>query len=226
MAGNGYYMGLLMNDMPPVPHVNEVGDEVEQQAVHPHHRAKITVEKIAIATAMFSAGWSAQAVASALECSISAAYELRKKSEPNTVGEPRQPYVPRKRGRKPQPQVTNTRRQMVKNILSTEPDVQQVAVAERLPMPVHQTTICRDIKAIGLTRKRLQIVPFERNTPQNIQRRRTFAETLYGIPDNQLVFLDETGHNLHLSSTYGYSAAGQPAVRFQNANRGRNLTGK
>jgi transposase len=173
--------------------------------------------------AFFPVG-NAVAVAKALGCSRSQAYKLKKDTEPAIVGHQRQAYIPKKRGRKSQPQLREARREMVRNLLTGQPELQQVAVAEFLPVPVHQSTIARDIKAIGWSRKRFQIIPFERNSHQNVLRRRQYAEMLTLVNDNRLIFIDETGHNLHLSTIYGYSAAGQPDIQMVNANRGKNLT--
>jgi transposase/arginine repressor len=202
---------------------NEVLIE-EHPLQQPQPRSKITQDKIDIATAMFNDGQKPAAVANALNCSLRKAQQMKKDTDPQMIGGQRQPYQPKKRGRTPQLHLIEARQQAVRNILTAEPDLHQTAVGERLLNPVKQCTISKDIKRLGWTRKSLQIVPFERNTPQNMQRRRQFAETINVINDHRLVYIDETGHNLHLSTTHGYAPAGQPAIRGIQANRGKNLT--
>jgi transposase len=199
---------------------------LDQQAHQPQpsKRTKLTAEKIAVATAMFSAGQRPSDVATAVGCSLRKAQQLKKDTNPEFDGGQRKPYVPQKRGRKSQPQVSEVRRQMVRNVLVLDPSLEQAAVSEMLPTPVHYSTISRDIKSLGWSRKQLQKVPFERNTPENLHRRRLFAETTSLISDNRLVYIDETGFNLHVSSTHGYSPSGQPAVLMVQANRGQNMT--
>lgn len=231
------FVGMVIADQWPVivddympavaPEDPLVGDNVPnvpQEPVEPRRRTAITADKIAIAVAMFNNGQSSRAVATALGCSIRKAHVIRKDTAPGMVGEVRKCYQPKKRGRKPHPEGKEIRQQMVRNILSGAPHLQQAAISEMLPVPVHVSTVSRDIHAIGYTRKELQTVPFERNKPENIQRRQQYAAILNQIGDQRLVFLDETGHNLHLSTTHGYSPAGQPAVHHLNANRGQNLT--
>jgi transposase len=74
------------------------------------------------------------------------------------------------------------------------------------------------------TRKRLQKIPVERNSDRVVDLRRSYCEIISNVPSDSLIFLDETGFNLHTSYNYGYSPAGQPAVIGLPANRGRNLS--
>ena len=66
-------------------------------------------------------------------------------------------------------------------------------------------TISRYLKGMEITRKRLSIVPRERNTPRIIDLRQEFCRRINNIQDENLVFLDETGFNLHTKQNYGYS---------------------
>jgi hypothetical protein len=229
MLSNSSYVALLEDSLLPVEAypLPENQDEIQQNPLS--HNAKqqrtaITSEKIAIAVAMFNSGQSVTSVAAALGCSTRKAYDIRKKTAPRNVGDTRKAYEPLKRGRKLRPEERGNRQQMVRNMLSAHPHLQLSAVNEMLPSPVHISTICRDIKTIGFSRKALQIVPYERNTQENMIRRRQYAELISVFSDNQLVFIDETSHNLHLSSTHGYSPIDKPAVQLINANRGKNLT--
>jgi len=54
-------------------------------------------------------------------------------------------------------------------------------------------------------RKRLVLIPEERNTPKNIDARQNYAREVQFIANSNLVFLDETGLNLHQMRNYGYS---------------------
>ena len=217
-------MAMLM-EFDEVNSVNPIlNSHVSQQEVQSISRVKMTPEKVSVATAMFNNRQKPATVAFALGCSLRKAYQIQHDTFPKNIGELRQSYTPKKRGRKSCTSGKEARQQLVKSILTVEPYLEQPAITELLPTPVHPSTICRDIKAIGWTRKVMQTVTFDKNTPQNLQRRRQYAEVVNQINDNRLIFIDETGHNLHLSTTHGYSASGTPAVRFLNANRGKNLT--
>ncbi|XP_065670352.1 uncharacterized protein LOC136088977 [Hydra vulgaris] len=85
-------------------------------------------------------------------------------------------------------------------------------------------TISKYLKSMEFTRKRLTLVPKERNSPQNVDLRQSFCRTNNSIPDNNLVFLDETGFNLHTSKQYGYSIKNTKCFVTVPANRGKNVS--
>jgi hypothetical protein len=44
------------------------------------------------------------------------------------------------------------------------------------------------------------------------------------VPVENLVYLDETGVNLHQSKNYGYSPINEKAYKIVNGNRGQNIS--
>ncbi|KII64545.1 hypothetical protein RF11_11501 [Thelohanellus kitauei] len=44
------------------------------------------------------------------------------------------------------------------------------------------------------------------------------------IPDESLIFIDETGINLHLKTHYGYAPTGMASTLNEPANRGQNIS--
>ncbi|KII74693.1 hypothetical protein RF11_11391 [Thelohanellus kitauei] len=44
------------------------------------------------------------------------------------------------------------------------------------------------------------------------------------IPDKSLIFIDETGINLHLNTHYGYAPTGMAQILNEPANRGQNIS--
>nr|XP_047136013.1 uncharacterized protein LOC124813258 [Hydra vulgaris] len=87
-----------------------------------------------------------------------------------------------------------------------------------------QPTISRKLKRSDLSRKRVVHVPEERNSTRIINARYAFASEINGISDEKLIYLDETGFNVHTNSTYGYSLRGAPAILQSPANRGKNVS--
>lgn len=73
-----------------------------------------------------------------------------------------------------------------------------------------------------ITRKRLILVPRERNTAARIDERAIYAADVDRFTDDQLVFLDETGFSEHTRRTYGYSNKNSPAYITVPANKGIN----
>lgn len=86
------------------------------------------------------------------------------------------------------------------------------------------STISRKLKKLGITRKRLSIIPEERNTQERIVERLQYANDLLRYSNANLVFLDESGFNEHIKRAYGYSLKNQKAVINLRANRGKNIS--
>lgn len=85
-----------------------------------------------------------------------------------------------------------------------------------------QPTISRKIGKINFTRKKLALVPVERNSEEKINARAIYANQMINIPDSNLIFLDETGFNEHTSRGYGYSSCNVKAYQNVPANKGVN----
>lgn len=103
----------------------------------------------------------------------------------------------------------------------------QKGIAQHLlgqSIEISQPTVCRTLKKLGVTRKRVNRVAENTLSPQLIAERKQFALKLRTIPKEKLLFLDETGFNLHTSRNYGYSPINTPCVSTVPANRGRNVS--
>ena len=74
------------------------------------------------------------------------------------------------------------------------------------------------------TRKRLVTIPEEINNTKNITSRQCYAREIQFIPDENFVFLDETGSNLHQSQNYGYSPKTMKAFRVVKGSREKNIS--
>ncbi|KAG0441815.1 hypothetical protein DMUE_0770 [Dictyocoela muelleri] len=102
-----------------------------------------------------------------------------------------------------------------KNIIASEiglnPCVSLKSLCEKL---IHNNvsgsysvpTVSRIIKNMNYSRKTLTLVPINRNSNSNKDVRAQYEEAFYNIRDDQLIFLDETGFNLHSYQRMGYSA--------------------
>ena len=78
-------------------------------------------------------------------------------------------------------------------------------MTENLGVKLSQPTISRNIRKMKFTRKRLTLIPMERNTPERIDSRDIYASEILMIERKNLIFLDETGFNQYAQLTYGYS---------------------
>ena len=115
----------------------------------------------------------------------------------------------------------------ISQFLLRDPSYSQKEISEELAcnnISPLQSGISRILKKMNYTRKRLTRIPEERNTPRNIDLRQVYARGISFVPVNSLVFLDETGVNLHHTRNYGYSPINEKAVKTIRANRGQNIS--
>nr|XP_047125430.1 uncharacterized protein LOC124807529 [Hydra vulgaris]XP_047132540.1 uncharacterized protein LOC124811238 [Hydra vulgaris] len=89
-------------------------------------------------------------------------------------------------------------------------------------MVISQSTVSRKLRKINITRKRLSLVPEERNSPANIEKRAIYARRISRISSNKLVFLDESGFNQNLRRRYGYFQKNEKAYSIVSGNRNTN----
>jgi len=73
-----------------------------------------------------------------------------------------------------------------------------------------------------ITRKRLSLVPEERNIQEKINARAIYSMEVSRISNENLIFLDETRFNRHTFRRYGYSLRNTKA--YITANRGVNTS--
>lgn len=83
--------------------------------------------------------------------------------------------------------------------------------------------ICKSLKRNNITRKRIK-KRIEINTNDKKVERQNYALRIRPICDDNILFLDETGLNLHASINYGYSPKNTDAFITVPKNRGRNLS--
>lgn len=102
-----------------------------------------------------------------------------------------------------------------KNIVASELALNPCTTLSVLARKLHESsidgsnysvsTVCRIVKSMDYTRKALTLVPINRNSNQNKALRNEYARFISDIRDEQFVFIDESGFNLHLSRRFGYS---------------------
>lgn len=114
---------------------------------------------------------------------------------------------------------------LIETIARDDNTLTQRGIAEVLKeygIDKQQSFISRRLKNIGVTRKRISRIPEDRNSQRITNMRAIYCSDVSVIPLDRLVFLDETGFNLHTSQTYGYSKVGTKAYTTVKSNRGIN----
>ena len=103
-------------------------------------------------------------------------------------------------------------------LVAENPQVTKVEMM--IELGVTRYTLNKLLRRTKITHKRAHRQPTVRNTPQLIQERRNLAAGLINLPDEQRIYLDETGLNLHTQTEYGWgsswngsSSTGQPKPR-------------
>ena len=95
---------------------------------------------------------------------------------------------------------------------------------EKLTTPVFVLQLSRDMKGAGLSRKRIMKKANILQTQRSIDNRLKFCTEILGKLTKRIVFLDESGFNLHTLINYGYSPISQDAILYQRASRERNIS--
>ena len=85
------------------------------------------------------------------------------------------------------------------------------------------STVNRAVAASGLTRKRTKKRPNVVLRDEHRTKVSRFAFEMEALFDYRILFLDESGFNLHTSNKYGYSMPDTDANDYNIVNRGRNV---
>lgn len=89
---------------------------------------------------------------------------------------------------------------------------------------ISQSTVCLNYKRMKLTWKILVLISNKKNDPETISSRHSFAVKYRRFEDSDLLYLDETGFNIHSRRSYGYSPVNSPAIITVRSSRGKNVS--
>ena len=118
-------------------------------------------------------------------------------------------------------------KESIESILNCDNSLTQTGIQEKLSREniyLSQPTISLKIKHMKYTKKRLKTIPLRRNTDKNLDERRAYAINTLNLDENSIIFIDETGFNLHTSWNYGYSPVNVDAHIIVPSNRGINMS--
>ncbi len=116
----------------------------------------------------------------------------------------------------------------IKEILANDQSLTQEGVQTKM-LETHNeilssSAIFRLLKEGGLKRKRLKKKASVIATELHQERLRLYAMDFVRYRTRDIVFLDETGFNLHSSINYGYAEAGISSVAHVPATKGQNMS--
>jgi transposase len=189
-------------------------------------RKTINTETIKTAMRLISEGKDTKSISYYLSLSKPATLNLIKKIQDNPeLAEKDCAQLLKKLGRKSN--TINEMQSSISTVISKTPDVTQQGILKLLEIEninVSQSTISRNLKSMGYSRKRLVKIPEERNSLRNIDLRQNFCRFINNYQDRQLIFLDECGFSLHTSRYYGYAPKNEKAYITVKGNRGKNVS--
>lgn len=89
-------------------------------------------------------------------------------------------------------------------------------------------TLHRYVQGFNYSFKRISLLPAQRNSDPNIEKRREYAEEFYHllstIDNNKFIFIDEVGFNISMRQNYGRSMIGTRAIKIVPGLRNKNFS--
>lgn len=97
-------------------------------------------------------------------------------------------------------------------------------LVEKTEVKVSQSTICRALQKMKLTRKKKTFHADKQKSEEVKQLRLEYQLIMWAIETDNLVFIDEAGANLNMARTYARATIGRRAHGSKPHNKGKNLT--
>jgi transposase len=127
--------------------------------------------------------------------------------------------------------MTHAAVQAVLDWIDNEPHLTLQAISTRLQeeqqISVSKKTVAMVLNKAGFTFKLSRLIPAARNSPEVILLRKTYAQTFHQdlpLDTKDVLWVDETGINLHLRRRHGRALSGLRANLTVPTNRGRNIS--
>ncbi|KAG0422375.1 hypothetical protein DMUE_6217, partial [Dictyocoela muelleri] len=112
----------------------------------------------------------------------------------------------------------------IRSIIGNDNSLTLLGCIEKLSTNISISQLSREIKSAGLSRKRIKKRSNILLTPNNNAQRQNFCSVMLGKMSRCILFLDESGFNLHTSTNYGYSCVNEDAFLYQPASKGQNIS--
>jgi transposase len=188
------------------------------QSVNPRRYTSLTLGKLEVLKNLLAASTKTIKISEALGVSSRTIQRWAKALDHNPF------QVPNKKGRKKAD--SSAMKTQLEAIVASDCSLTGKGIIDHLPddMKCSASTVSRNLKAMMFTRKRLKTIVSERNSAWVITARSIYATHMSNIPDADLVFIDETGFNLHTSAGYGYAPIGETPWINVPTQRGRNVS--
>lgn len=100
----------------------------------------------------------------------------------------------------------------------------KVRIRERLQINVSESLLCRKLKTMNYSLKRVSFVPESRNSEETINLREVYCNNFSIMDDNKIIFVDEFGISCSSRTCYGRSMVGSPARKQIRSIRSKNVS--
>lgn len=166
-----------------------------------------------------------KAMALSFKLSVSSIYRWMDKISSINFDPERAGELIKKKG--PKSRVFDEIHTAISNVLANDCSLTQRGIMRKLEennINLSQSTVCLNLKRMNLTRKRLVLISNKKNDPETINYRHSFGVKYRRFADSDLLYLDETGFNIHSRRSYGYSPVNSPARITVRSSRGKNVS--
>jgi len=85
-------------------------------------------------------------------------------------------------------------------------------ISEQFSVDSSTTALHRALKLLNVTWKNILPIPIDWNTPRVIEARFNYVMSMHGLQNRPLIFIDETGFNLHCKKSKGRAVSGEKAI--------------
>ncbi len=190
-----------------------------------NRRKSLRLNDFATVAGLFNAGGHPnREVADIAKCSLRTVTNLKKRLAVPTPDGVEYTIPPlRGRGRKKvdDPELEQYRQRLLE-LIADNPQITKRDM--QIELGVSDYMLRKIIKLARISHKRAYKQPRTRNSAEVIQKRRNFAVGILNVPDEQRLYLDETGFNTHTQEEYGWAPMNMTPMIPVNPNRGRNCT--
>ncbi|KAF7685531.1 hypothetical protein CDIK_3720 [Cucumispora dikerogammari] len=112
----------------------------------------------------------------------------------------------------------------IRSVMGEDNSLTPTGCLDKIDQGISVSQLCIEFKEAGLTRKIIKKRAKVILTETNKTARHLFCATVLGRKARNIMFLDESGFNLHTSINYGHSVVNQDALLYQPTSRGQNIS--
>lgn len=127
-----------------------------------------------------------------------------------------------------QKKITTNIKEYIKRLIEDDCSITLMKIKEKIRnnmnVLVSKSTIAKEIANFNYSIKKVVLVPYMRNVPDNIQSRYEYAINYLSLDENKVIFLDEFGVSCSMRVRHGRSPVGTPPKKTICSIRSKNYS--